>query len=452
MQSDIAKMTTLDLFSTTTYNQPFETKGQVLPPISDPKVLVVGSNSDYIELLRHSNPGQAVFLTAQAERNKQIDTTIEEWEELTCDLEEDGEKILQALEDHISYWKSSFGGIVCYDCDSLELAAFLAEKLQLSYPSTKSIRHCRDKNITKKLWRQNNIPCPRHRKVTSAEEAFHFWQEIESPCVLKPLTGSGSDLVHLCSNRKECEKSARIIQEGLQERKTVRLYRKRPVSSFLAEEYIPGDEFSCDFTIRDKAVEILRLTKKIKFTRKPFGTIDAYMICDWQGAGLQKTILADILLKAADALGLSNALCMVDFIVNNQQVYLLEMSPRPGGDCIPALLFRATGFDILSRALEFAKSQAPAPISKISGNGLIALRLHAETSGVIVKINTNSLYHDPRTREINLVHSTGHLITMPPEDYDSWYLGYILFRPIPGIPVEEQCLELRQMLDLDIKK
>ncbi|WP_169309020.1 acetyl-CoA carboxylase biotin carboxylase subunit family protein [Desulforhopalus sp. IMCC35007] len=445
-------MTTLDLFSTVTYNQPDETNRKVLPPISAPKILVVGSNTDYIELLRHSNPGHAVFLTAQAERNKQMDTTIEEWEELSWDLEDDGENILQALKDHISSWKSSFGGIVCYDCDSLELAAFLAEKLQLPYPSTKSIRHCRDKNITKKLWRQNGLPCPRHRKVTSAEEVFHFWQEIEGPCVLKPLAGSGSDLVFLCTNRKECDKSSRIIQEGLQERKAIRLYRKRPVSSFLAEEYIAGEEFSCDFTIRDRAVEILRLTRKIKFTRKPFGTIDAYMICDWQDAGLQKTILADILLKAADALGLSNALCMVDFIVNNQQIFLLEMSPRPGGDCIPALLFRATGFDILSRALEFAGNQAPAPISKISGNGLIALRLHAETSGEIVKINTNSLYQDPRTREINIVHSAGHLITMPPDDYDSWYLGYVLFRPVPGIPVEEQCLELRQMLDLDIKK
>jgi biotin carboxylase len=334
----------------------------------------------------------------------------------------------------------------------LELSAFLAEKLHLPYPSTKSIRHCRDKNITKKIWRQNNLTCPRHRKVTSAEEVFDFWQEIEGPCVLKPLFGSGSDLVFLCSNRKECDKATKIIQEGLQERKNIRLYRKRPVSSFLAEEYISGDEFSCDFTIRDNAVEILRLTRKIKFTRKPFGTIDAYMICDWQGAGLQKALLADILLKAAHALGLSNALCMVDFIVRNQQIHLLEMSPRPGGDCIPALLYRATGFDILSRTLEFAQNQAPAPISKISGNGLVALRLHAETSGEIVRIDTNRLYHDPRTREINIVHSAGHQIIMPPTEYDSWYLGYVLFRPVPEIPVEEQCLELRQMLDLEIKR
>ncbi|MBI9091692.1 MAG: hypothetical protein JEZ12_20985 [Desulfobacterium sp.] len=44
---------------------------------------------------------------------------------------------------------------------------------------------------------------------------------------------------------------------------------------------------------------------------------------------------------------------MVDFIIRNHQPVLIEMPPRPGGDCLPFLLLEAVDLDIIRLALDF---------------------------------------------------------------------------------------------------
>ncbi|MBM9514197.1 ATP-grasp domain-containing protein [Desulfogranum marinum] len=414
------------------------------------KVLVVGTTSDYVDLLRKSNPGRVLYLTDQSERDKAGESRPLEYEEIVCDLEEDVALILQKIRVHLDRWDISLEGVVSFDCESMELAALLARELSLSYPPPDSIRLCRDKFVTKTIWQAKGIPCPHHKLALSAEDVMDFWQEVGGPVVVKPLSGSGSELVFLCSSRKECERATHMILDGLAERKEMPLY-SHATTSFVAEEFVAGNEFSCDFTIKRGRIEILRLTRKLKYTEKPFGTINGYIITDWQRAGINQEQLSLIFKLGAEALGLSDVICMVDFIVDHDKILLLEMTPRPGGDCIPFLLHKAAGFDVLSYFVEFAGNRtAASPVTCVSGKELVALRLHAERSGEVAKIKTDRLSLDPRTREINLVGEAGHRITMPPSDYDSWYLGYILFQPAPGLPVEQQCRELRCLLEVEM--
>ena len=420
------------------------------PALSEPKVLVVGTTSDYVNLLRQSNPGRALYLSAQSERNSAVEPAPQPWEEITCDLDDDASLILGDIKDHLKRWNNSLDGLVCFDCESLELAASLAQGLSLRYPSVESIALCRDKFVSKSIWQKNGVPCPRHRLVQSAVGVFNFLQEIDRPCVIKPLSGSGSELVFICSSKKDCDKGAQMILAGLANRKNSRLYNKAD-SLFMAEEFVAGHEFSCDFAIRNGRAEILRLTKKLKYTAKPFGTINGYMITDFFKAGLNQKELSDILQHGAAVLGIEDAICMVDFVVDRGKVMLLEITPRPGGDCIPFLLNRASGFDILGYSLDFAQNRLVAdPRNPLPAPGLAALRLHAGINGEIVKINSRRLCRDPRIQEVCLIRAAGHRVVMPPADYDSWYLGYVLFYPFPGVQVEQQCCELRRLLDLEI--
>ncbi|MFT5698987.1 MAG: biotin carboxylase [Desulforhopalus sp.] len=417
---------------------------------SSAKILVVGTTSDYVDLLRQSYTGRALYLTAQSERDKAEESDPLQGEEIACNLNDDVSVILQKIQEHLRLWNSSVNAVVCFDCESLELTALLARELSLPYSSPETIRRCRNKHTTKAIWREKGVPCPRHSLVHCAEEVVAFWQEIGSPCVVKPIGGSGSELVFLCSNRKTCEKSTHLILEGLTERKEVHLY-SNAIEKFVVEEFVAGNEFSCDFTIKGDQIEVLRLTKKLKYTKKPFGTINGYMLTNWQQACLDQKVLTPILLQGAKALGVDYAICMVDFIVDGDKILLLEMTPRPGGDCIPFLLNRAVGFDILGWSFNFAQNRKTAPpVTRISNNGLVALRFHAERGGIVTKINGNLLLRDPRTREVCLVTAIGHQITMPPFDYESWYLGYMLFQPIPDVPVEQQCQELRHLLEVEI--
>ncbi len=416
------------------------------------KVLVVGTTSDYVDLLRRSHPGRVLYLSDLSERSTAIEPSPPHGEEILCDLDDDVSLITARLRDHLRRWNCSLDGLVCFDCESMELAASLAAAMSLPYPSVESIALCRDKFASKSLWQRKGVSCPRHRLVRSADAVFDFLKEIDRPCVIKPLGGSGSELVFVCSSSRDCDKAAQLILSGLAQRKGSRLYN-RGSSLFIAEEFIDGPEFSCDFAISKGRTEIVRLTKKIKYSPKPFGTINGYMTLDWSESGLNRNRLTDMLQAAAAALGIVNAVCMVDFVVDQGRIVLLEISPRPGGDCIPHLLRSSTGFDTLSYTLDFAQNRTAPPAGRpVSTGSMAALRLFAETNGDIVGIDGGRIQRDSRTRDVHLVRSPGHRIVLPPSDYDSWYLGYVLFQPSPGVRVEEQCAELRKLLDVEIQR
>lgn len=414
------------------------------------KVLVVGTTSDYIDWLRRAAPGRFIFLTDPCNRDQAVEAAPSAPEEILCVLE-DYDLAAQILEKHLQHWGLSVDGVTSFDCESMELAAFLAEKLSLPYTSVASIRLCRDKFATKNIWQKNGVRCPRHRLVQSADAVRDFMQDIGGPCVLKPLSASGSELVFRCSTLKDCDKFTKLMLDGLAAREAIRLY-DNATSWFIAEEYIDGEEFSCDFTIRDNQLDILRLAQKIKLKGNYFGTIHGYRLSDWETAHISQEILAELLLHGADALGINNAICMVDFIVTDGMISLLEITPRPGGDCIPFLLSKATGFDILRYATDFARQDTNNEIPlNMPPCEMIALRLHAGSSGEIIRMDSDKLRQDERVHEINLIRKIGHQITMPPVDYESWYLGHLLFQPHPDIPIEQQCNEVRRMLDLEIE-
>jgi predicted ATP-grasp superfamily ATP-dependent carboligase len=236
---------------------------------------------------------------------------------------------------------------------------------------------------------------------------------------------------------------------GLKARKAQRLYNNT-TSWFLAEEYIHGEEYSCDFIIKDDCVRIIRLTRKIKDSKSPFGTISGYKLADFEAEGLNRSKLENILRRGALSLNIVEAICMVDFLLCDNEIILLEMTPRPGGDCIPSLLKLSGPFDILTFTLDFAQGRR-IDLPKWQNGRYVALRLHAKKSGTVKQIDASLLRKDSRVLEVRTACAPGHHVDMPPQDYDSWYLGHIIFKPAPGIALQQQCQELRQQLVLEME-
>lgn len=415
---------------------------------SNCKVLVVGTTSDYIEWIRRACPGRAFFVTDIVTRVQAEEPFPNQFEEVLTHLD-DYALVKEDLQAHLAKWNISPNGIACFDCESLELAAFLAQEYALPYPTVESIRLCRDKYASKTLWQQHEVNCPQVRLVQSAKGVFDFLQTINSPCVIKPVSGSGSELVFKCNNNNDCEKWAGILLKELKDRERCRLYTDA-TSWFLAEEFIPGKEYSCDCIVRDTCVEIIRLTKKIHQKNKLVGTIKGYALRRYPPIDFSADVLEQTLLNGAKALGLSHAICMVDFLVCDSEIVLLEMTPRLGGDCIPNLLRRSGIFDPLIMALDFAQQRPLVLPRRQMDREFLGLRLHASQNGKIIKIDTSRLEKDLRVKEIHLIRQPGHRIVMPPRDYESWYLGHVIFQANQGSTLEDQCQELSQYLEVEI--
>jgi hypothetical protein len=220
----------------------------------------------------------------------------------------------------------------------------------------------------------------------------------------------------------------------------------------VAEAFVAGREFSCDVVLEGNRLKIIRTAAKLFAADQPLGTTLAYVIPGDLSAELELEVFERQLLRAARALGLKRAVCMVDFIVRDKTAYLLEMTPRPGGDCLPALIRQSCGLDMLELALDFAEGRPPQTPEASAWQPLVGLRLLAAAAGIVSKIDAAALQKNGSVREICFKARPGRRILLPPQDYDSRVLGHVIFEPHGLRPIEAQCAELSAKLTLEIEK
>lgn len=427
--------------------------------MSNKRVLVVGTTADYIDIICQRFPGRAVFLTDTRERAKATETPPDEATELQCDLA-DVQAALDALRKHMDRWGIEASGIACFDCESLSLAAHLARSLALPYASPEAVAACRSKFASKQAWRRARLPCPAVEAVRTVADAVGFLGRIKSPAVLKPLTGSGSELTFLVRDGDDCSRVFDTLRSRLAEHPDVRMYSPGaceehgfdPHLVFVAEEYVPGPEYSCDFLLDGERVEVVRIARKIPASGETFGTTLAYALPAELPPGFESGDFRTQLHEAARALGLQRAICMLDFIVQGGKAVMLEMTPRPGGDCLPPLILRSCGMDILGCALDFAEGRPVTVPPSSRWRRLVGLRLLATCPGVIRRMDLSSLSADRRVVECHLKRGLGHRVVLPPEDYDSRLLGHVIFEASNPADVENECIEISGELSVEMEE
>ena len=415
----------------------------------DARVLVVGTTTDYIQWIRLSCPGRTLFLTDPQLRRSAREPLPCSEEELLWDLS-DYAGARRAVEAHLARHHLRLTGVACFDCESMELAAVLAGCFSLPYPGVKTIGHCRNKYLTKKLWQSRRLETPAAIPVRSVEEVLQFQQTLTTPVVIKPMSGSGSELIFVCDDENTCRTGFQKVHQGLQRRCSHRLYAGLGPDEpqILAEALVDGVEYSCDFIVRDGRAEVIRLTRKIKPPRAPFGTTQGYLLSTSLPPELDADDLERTLHRCAAALGLVHAVCMLDFIMAGERMVLLELAPRPGGDCLPNLLRQAWNLDILKLLVDFASDEPLPAIHRGPTISMAGLRIHARQAGILKYIDATSLKEDPRVCEILLTRTPGHSIQLPPEDYESWLLGHVIFQPDGRESIENQCNDLLKQIDV----
>ncbi|MDP8235709.1 MAG: ATP-grasp domain-containing protein [Candidatus Erginobacter occultus] len=420
---------------------------------TDP-VLVVGTTADYIDHIGRNFPGRALFLTDPAERSR-----AGKYPDPGRDSEVLSPLVFPAaraaLRRRLEDRGRRLSGVACFDCESLSLAAELARDLALPFVSPEAVRAARDKYLSKRLWERSDLPCPGARLVREPEEAVEFIRGGERPAVLKPLTGSGSELIFLCRKESDCRRGFSLLREKLAGHPNRRMYGPGagidPRTVFVIEELVEGEEWSCDFTLDPReGAEIVRLTRKVPAREHSFGTVLAYRLSPALPAGIAPDSFRRQLERAARALGIERSICMLDFIVAGGSAKMIELTPRPGGDCLVALERLGGGFDMPGYALDFAAGREVPPPSFPDWEPLAGLHLLSPRGGSVRRIDPSALLADPRVRECRLTARAGDRVTMPPDDYESRRLGHLVFEPRTG-DLERECRELSGKLELEFE-
>ena len=424
----------------------------------DERVLVVGTTTDYIDLIGRRFPGRALFLTAAEERARPSHYhPPDKATEVLCDLSRP-DRTVNTLNDHLKRCRIKLSGITCFDCESLDLAAFLAQAFSLPFSSPAAVNVSRNKYFSKCLWKKAGLPCPEAQLVRRPSDAIRFIRASGRPVVLKPLTGSGSELVFLCRDDEDCLHAFHSLLSKLGTSRNRRMYEdqfqrleRSEHRAFVVEEMLEGEEYSCDFTLDDKGLEIIRISKKISARNQTFGTVMAYILPGELPPDIDLNAFRIQARDAARALGLRRAICMLDFVVMSGEARMIEMTPRPGGDCLPSLERLSSGFDMLGYALDFAEGKKSAVPPSGIWQRLVGLHLLAKEPGIVRAIDIQNLRSDPRVLESHLTTGSGHRVIMPPEDYGSRRLGYAIFKPSTAEKAEEECLDLLDKVTVEME-
>ena len=219
----------------------------------------------------------------------------------------------------------------------LVMMARIAEKYGFPFYSVETAQWSTDKFQMKQRFMEGGVPCAKGRLVKSVSEVEDF----EYPVIVKPRDNSGSRGVKLCRSKAELEAS---MSEAFEVSK---------LDTVLVEEFIEGPEYSIEGLHYDGKSEVIQFTEKTT-TEFPYNVELGHK----QPANLteaQREAIRDIVAKIGKALKFENCPSHTELKINERGIFVIETSPRLGGDYITSTLVPlSTGINMEDQLLHIA--------------------------------------------------------------------------------------------------
>lgn len=255
----------------------------------------------------------------------------------------------------------------------LVMMARVAKELHLPFYSVETAQWSTDKYQMKQHFMEGGVPCAKGRLVHSAEEVEDF----EFPVIVKPRDNSGSRGVKLCRDNTEL---VAAIAEALP---------YSHLNTVLVEEFIEGPEYSIESLHHDGKSEVIQFTEK-KTTEFPYnvelGHIQPAKISDEN-----KKKIRDIITKIGNALKYENCPSHTELKINDRGIYVIETSPRLGGDYITSTLTPlSTGVNLEDELLKISLGETINPVLKEVQ--YVGVRFFAFKEGSVIKHAPDELF------------------------------------------------------------
>ena len=219
----------------------------------------------------------------------------------------------------------------------LVMMARIAEKYRFPFFSVETAKWSTDKFQMKQRFMEGGVPCAKGRLVKNIEETA----DMVYPVIVKPRDNSGSRGVKLCRSKEELEAS---MSEAFEVSK---------LDTVLVEEFIEGQEYSIEGLHHDGKDEVIQFTEK-KTTEFPYNVELGHI----QPASISednKQKIREIVTKIGKALKFENCPSHTELKINDRGIFVIETSPRLGGDYITSTLVPlSTGINIEDQLLSLA--------------------------------------------------------------------------------------------------
>lgn len=226
----------------------------------------------------------------------------------------------------------------------LVMMAKVAERFGFCFIDEKTATISTDKYLMKQVLISASVNCA--KGVLVARNNPEIPLNLNWPVVVKPLDNSGSRGVFICNNFEDFTKK---VNES-------RRYTK---SDFLlVEEFIDGKEFSIEAIHSENKTTVIAITEKIT-SEAPYNVELGHIIPAAISERCKKEI-EDIIQKIAVSFNFKFCASHTEVKINERGIFVIETSPRLGGDFITSeLVPSSTGVNIESCLINLAYGIEP---------------------------------------------------------------------------------------------
>jgi biotin carboxylase len=231
--------------------------------------------------------------------------------------------------------ETPFAAIVGVDDQGVMAAALGAERLGLPHNPAAAVARTRDKAAMRRALAQAGIPQPRFALLACGDEVAAVAREVGFPCVVKPLSLSGSRGVIRADDAEQARGAVERV------RSILAAAREPPGAPLLLESYLPGVELAVEGLLRAGRLEVLAVFDKPDPLDGPYFEETLYVTPSRLPGGVLAEV-DSVTARAAGALGLREGPVHAELRVDGERVSVLELAARSiGGLCSRALRFGA---------------------------------------------------------------------------------------------------------------
>ncbi|KYH13791.1 ATP-grasp domain-containing protein [Staphylococcus kloosii] len=336
----------------------------------------------------------------------------------------------EELKNEIEYYKMQGyepKSIVPLNDWTLKVANKLNKAYGLPYLEEKVVDACRDKNLMKSLLAHAEVPTPKFAAFNNKIQLKKLLKEFKFPVVIKPSEFGGSGGVYLGNNENECFSAYMKSQEIMSKYADTFKVSK---SIFLIEEFVDSDdEVSVEVLCSENVNKVITITEKY-LSPKPWFTEMGHVVTSHR---FEDDNIKRLAVQTCEALGINRGLAHVEIKIKGNELFVIEVAARPGGDAIMDLI--ESSYNINPYQLHIASYiNNKEEISEIfTPLKTAAIAFMKAPKGKITKINFPDVFEDKTIKRIGLLKNIGDIVNEPENWSDREGLIEFVWDKIPII-------------------
>ncbi|MEX1211389.1 MAG: ATP-grasp domain-containing protein [Balneolaceae bacterium] len=331
------------------------------------KILLLGATHFQIPAIKYAKEAGYYVITADYKPDNPGHKFGDEYHNVSTT---DKEAILKLSE------KLNIDGILSYASDpGAPSAAYVAEEMNLPGNPYDSVQILQRKDLFREFLAKNNFNVPESASFSSKKKAKEFGKELikkRNSIIVKPVDSSGSKGVTRVKDFSDFESAfSHALSFSISGKVVVEEFIQKKSYQMDGDGFVWDGKlaFSC-FGTQHNDLEC--------HPHVPVGISFPYV--ENQDIQHKARIQIDRIMQLLDMkVGGLN----IEFIINEEdEIYLLEIGPRSGGNLIPEVIKYVTGVDLIAYSVEGALGKDCSDINQIPTNGYYSSYiLHATLDG-----------------------------------------------------------------------